>query len=515
MRPQGTAETYMQLGAGIHCVYRYAWCPPSPLSLLSFSPVVLFHSSFSLGFAVHCCLQLKAAHQPIAAAKLIMQAFNTLCRLCLAWQGKSWTGKYEHDSLYGHKAGVKSLKLLPSHGMLLTGGQACGPVSLAPACTWHLLLHAATSPPCQSVCKRRSDCVSDSWLMQLGRWLVILSLLVHWCYGYLDSAVAVDWLATSPAPVLLLCAACMCIHTGSLDRTVRLWDLNYGMPLSISRPHGGTVRSVALDAQLVVSGSSDNVVRLWHARNSTHGRSALDPAAAAEASALLQDSLSGAAAATAAGPLGLAEGLQIMEMDGPGDADVDEELAAAIAAANAAAVSSSSSTGMGTRGGIPSTHGPYSVVTGDADDTLFDLSLPGQQLRGHIGPVTSLCLSDSCLYSGSWDYTVRCWRRGSWDCIRWGKIWPYCLLAIPHDGKKALSVVFSRWWGGELCLHWKRGRTSSATSPMVSGRTCHAFSLSRAASQVYDLAWHSVRSFLRAGWRVLTKRMRLVLLQRA
>jgi hypothetical protein len=36
-------------------------------------------------------------------------------------QGKFWSGKYEHDSLYGHKAGVKSLKLLPSHGMLLTG----------------------------------------------------------------------------------------------------------------------------------------------------------------------------------------------------------------------------------------------------------------------------------------------------------------------------------------------------------------------------------------------------------
>eukprot|EP00775_Hariotina_reticulata_P009993 gene9993-10148_t len=63
-------------------------------------------------------------------------------------QGKSWAGKYEHDSLYGHKAGIKALKLLPSHGMLLTG---------------------------------------------------------------------------------------------SLDRTVRLWDLNYGMPFSISRPHGGTV----------------------------------------------------------------------------------------------------------------------------------------------------------------------------------------------------------------------------------------------------------------------------------
>jgi hypothetical protein len=22
-------------------------------------------------------------------------------------------------------------------------------------------------------------------------------------------------------------------------------------------------------------------------------------------------------------------------------------------------------------------------------------------------------------YSGSWDHPVRCYRRGSWDCIRW------------------------------------------------------------------------------------------------
>jgi WD40 repeat protein len=42
--------------------------------------------------------------------------------------------------------------------------------------------------------------------------------------------------------------------TGSLDRTIRLWDLTYGMPLSISRPHGGTVRAVALDHSLVASG---------------------------------------------------------------------------------------------------------------------------------------------------------------------------------------------------------------------------------------------------------------------
>lgn len=180
------------------------------------------------------------------------------------------------------------------------------------------------------------------------------------------------------------------------------------MPVSISRPHGGIVRSVALDQYLVVSGSSDNVVRLWHARNATAGASLLDPAAVADTSALLQDSAEG---------LGLAE--RLMEMDGPADSDaaIPQGLSADGTAAGAAGISSSSSWAQ--RGGVPYTHGPYSVVTGEADESLFDLSLPAQHLRGHIGPVTSLCLTDSCLYSGSWDYTVRCWRRGSWDCIRY------------------------------------------------------------------------------------------------
>jgi WD40 repeat protein len=44
------------------------------------------------------------------------------------------------------------------------------------------------------------------------------------------------------------------VAAGSLDRTIRLWDLTFGMPLSISRPHGGTVRAVALDHTLVASG---------------------------------------------------------------------------------------------------------------------------------------------------------------------------------------------------------------------------------------------------------------------
>jgi WD40 repeat protein len=48
-----------------------------------------------------------------------------------------------------------------------------------------------------------------------------------------------------------------------MDRTVRLWDLTRGTALAISRPHGGLVRCVASDSQLLVSGCSDGHLRAW------------------------------------------------------------------------------------------------------------------------------------------------------------------------------------------------------------------------------------------------------------
>jgi hypothetical protein len=169
------------------------------------------------------------------------------------------------------------------------------------------------------------------------------------------------------------------------------------------------------------AGSSDNVIRLWHARHSTDGSTLLDPAeaSAAAADAGITATLPRSAAGRATGLDSLDHGLaeSLMELDGPADSDaqhtaIDQSPGGLTAAAVAAVNASSRLRRQG--------RGPYSVVTGEADEGLFDLTMPGQHLRGHIGPVTSLCLTDSCLYSGSWDYTVRVWRRGSWDCVRWG-----------------------------------------------------------------------------------------------
>jgi WD40 repeat protein len=152
---------------------------------------------------------------------------------------------------------------------------------------------------------------------------------------------------------------------GSLDRTVRLWDLSEGMPVSISRPHGGTVRAVALDDTALFSGGSDHLVRLW------------DSAA----------SLSAAASASAAVPRGGGGGGGGAEPGAepdllllPGGSSDDDE-------------------GGGSAGG------------GNSGGPLFDLSRGERLLPGHIGPITSLSLTGAALYSGSWDTSVRVWQR--------------------------------------------------------------------------------------------------------
>ncbi len=61
-----------------------------------------------------------------------------------------------------------------------------------------------------------------------------------------------------------LSPSCVPLPLASLDRTVRLWDLAAGLPLAASRPHGGTVRCLALDTSLLASGCSDAAVRVWH-----------------------------------------------------------------------------------------------------------------------------------------------------------------------------------------------------------------------------------------------------------
>lgn len=68
------------------------------------------------------------------------------------------------------------------------------------------------------------------------------------------------------------------MFAGSSDRTVKVWDMRAGMPLATSKLHGGTVRCLAVDEDMLISGSSDHKLRVWLAdRNSKAGFDLLDP----------------------------------------------------------------------------------------------------------------------------------------------------------------------------------------------------------------------------------------------
>lgn len=62
---------------------------------------------------------------------------------------------------------------------------------------------------------------------------------------------------------------CCCV--GSLDRTLRCWDVENGIQRAVSRPHGGTVRSLAVDDHLIASGSSDHQIRVWRRGSGSEG----------------------------------------------------------------------------------------------------------------------------------------------------------------------------------------------------------------------------------------------------
>lgn len=217
-----------------------------PCTHINVLPAAVLQYTFSfLGPKELCCVSAtckswRGLNRDVVANRLWRSFYSSRWRVgndVSCWQAKygskmlmlkSWTGKYQQDNLYGHKAGVRCVKLLPAQNLLATG---------------------------------------------------------------------------------------------SLDRTLRLWDLKSGMPISVSKPHPGTVRCVAIDPNVVISGCVDNNIRLWFAKS-----------------------------------------------------------------------------------------------TETCSENMFDMSTVDSMLRGHTGPISSLCVMDSTLYSGSWDCTVRAWDRGSWEC---------------------------------------------------------------------------------------------------
>lgn len=189
---------------------------------------------------------------------------------------------------------------------------------------------------------------------------------------------------------------------------MRLWDLSAGLPVCSSAQHGGSVRCLALGATALASGASDAIVRVWPA--SELGRSCVYQAHDGSGTEL--DDLD----------------LELACMDLHGDASSDSERDDEGSGSGRRRRSSA-------RGTLP--------LPPPSPTPLFDVSRPPMLLRGHTGPVSCICLTETAdvrtgmygygggqrrralrsglhgpqlagereaLYSGSWDCTVRLWQ---------------------------------------------------------------------------------------------------------
>lgn len=78
---------------------------------------------------------------------------------------------------------------------------------------------------------------------------------------------------------------------------------------------------------------------------------------------------------------------------------------------------------------------------------LYDLMRRERQLRGHIGPVSCLSLTDEALYSGSWDCSVRCWRRSDWQCAALHRYGDFVWSVVRRGGLLLVSA------GAEVHVH--------------------------------------------------------------
>ena len=136
----------------------------------------------------------------------------------------SWTHKrYQQDSLYGHSGGVSCLQIIKGQGLVATGRSP----------HQHLQHFSNLTATFASAAQTRFACP------------------VH----------------LKPATT-----------AGSSDRMVRIWNMQAGMPVATSRRHSGKVCCLAVDENMLVSGSSDHKLRVWLAdRHSKAGFDLSDP----------------------------------------------------------------------------------------------------------------------------------------------------------------------------------------------------------------------------------------------
>lgn len=151
------------------------------------------------------------------------------------------------------------------------------------------------------------------------------------------------------------------ILTGSVDRRLICWDGVHFSFSGISNPFAGTVRSIALDDSILVVGSSDHKIRIWH--NNTSDIDVMN--ANKRRSCVVRD-----------------------------DWDTFNHI------------------------------GMEDYMSGSFTRFPFDVCGDRTVLSGHSGPVSCLSMVGNALISGSWDYSIRVWDTSDADSIECVQLLP-------------------------------------------------------------------------------------------
>jgi len=85
-------------------------------------------------------------------------------------------------------------------------------------------------------------------------WSLQSEKIIHWLTGHFDKVYTGIWTDDK-------------VITGSLDKSIKVWDYQRGYCLRTIFCYSGCTSSAALDKTIVVSGHQDGSLRLWDSRN--------------------------------------------------------------------------------------------------------------------------------------------------------------------------------------------------------------------------------------------------------